>query len=192
MNPDDNIAFVELKKNISKQGMSAMLEIFRSNRDAYLAFTKRYTNDRDLRMQSFNDAIILLYRTIVKGKFDPNKSQLKTYLFTIGKNNLINKLEKEIAHKKIMQAKENNFENINYEPEKEDLKNNALKKSIDEVFGSLGEKCQSLILYFYYDALDSEEIMKLMNYDSVNVVYSAKSRCLKKLKDLIKKNSERL
>ena len=192
MNTESDIGINELLVSLRKEGSSAMLPVYRRYRENYLAFTSHYTNDRDLRLQSYHDAIIQLNRVLVRNKFDSEKSKLKTFLFNIGKNKLINLLEKENTYNKHILTpdqidKDKEIPEEYIEDSRIKLK---WKDELRSVFDSLGIKCQELIQYFYYDALDTSEIMKIMNYDSQNVVYSAKSRCLKKLKQLINKNRE--
>lgn len=193
MNFESDIEYHDLLKQIKKDGMSAMLPMYRLHREKYLSFTSQYTTDRDLRLQSYNDAIVNAYRAIVKSSYDPKKSKLKTFIFNIGKNNLINRLEKENTYTKHI-----SFENTDKEADVEvpfsdssPKQNEKWNKDLSLGFDQLGEKCRELILYFYYDRLDTEEIMKLMNYDSSGVVYSAKSRCLKRLRELIINSRER-
>lgn len=180
----------KLLNQIKSEGMSAMLTIYRLHRDKYLSFTKQYTADRDLRLQSYNDAIVQSYNAITNNRFDPLKSSLKTYIFTLGKNKLINRLNKENTYSKHISHEElkDSAYDTNSDQGPPEAINEKLNTELSKGFDQLGEKCRNLILYFYYDKLDSEEIMKLMNYDSTNVVYSAKSRCLKKLREIIIKS----
>lgn len=187
-----DIAYEDVLNLIKKEGMSGMLPVYRLYRDQYLSFASKYSTDRDVRIQSYHDAIVQTYQMIVRNKFDPKQSALKTFIFHVGKNKLINKLDKEHNRQKRMVSNdEQRSEPKHIASIQHDQTSSAKwKDELDAVFDSLGEKCQNLIVYFYYDALDSEEIMKLMGYDSVNVVYSAKSRCLKKLRELIHKNRQ--
>ncbi len=54
-------------------------------------------------------------------------------------------------------------------------------------FKQLGEKCQQVLTLFYYRGLNIEEIVKQAGYNNANVVKAQKSRCLKTLKQLIKR-----
>ena len=194
MKSGSDIEYTDLLKGLKRLGMSGMLPLYRQHRDAYLSFASHYTTDRDLRLQSFNDAIVQLYKAIVHNKYDAKKSHLKTYLYNLGKNNLINKLEKENTYNKHILLDHEVVDVEHDIPVYDTGRSNHMKwkTELNNVIDDLGDKCQQMILYFYYDALDAEEIMKLMKYDSVKVVYSTKSRCLKKLRELIIKNRARI
>jgi len=179
--------YVELKAEIARKGMAGILGLYRTYRSNYLSFSKQYASNKDIRVQSYNDAIIKLYNAIVQNKFDPDKASLKTFLFNIGKNNLINKLNKEHTYNKFFKEEQTieRFSEAMREFDTNKYSSEAWSQKLEEAYKQLGSKCKEIILYFYYDALDSEEIMKIMSYDSIQVVYSAKSRCLKSLRKLI-------
>ena len=193
MKQGSDINYDELLLAIKKDGMSAMLPLYSLHREKYLSFTSRYTKDRDLRLHSFHDAVVQTYRAVISNAYDASKSNLKTYLFNVGKNKLINGLEKENTRLKYRDS--NEFIHTQVKSDDVGVGNaehaNPRIEQLSTSFDLLGEKCKELILYFYYDQLDIEEIMVLMKYNSVSVVYSAKSRCLKKLREYISTSSER-
>jgi DNA-directed RNA polymerase specialized sigma24 family protein len=52
-------------------------------------------------------------------------------------------------------------------------------------FHQLGEDCQRLLSLFYYEQKKIPEIVQLMDYKNDNVASASKSRCLKKLKEIL-------
>jgi DNA-directed RNA polymerase specialized sigma subunit len=54
-------------------------------------------------------------------------------------------------------------------------------------FKKLGEQCQKVLRLFYYEEKKLDAIQIELNYTNKDVLKSQKSRCLKQLKDLIKK-----
>jgi len=52
-------------------------------------------------------------------------------------------------------------------------------------FSGLGKQCQELLNLFYYRGFTIKDILAHSNYNSENVIKSAKSRCLKTLKERI-------
>ena len=187
MESASEIEYEDVLKEVRGQGMSGMLPLYRAHRDSYLAFTRKYTSDRDVRLQSYNDAIIKLYKVIIRNKFNSEESQIKTYLFNLGKNNLINKIDKQKSYTKRFSTDTYLASYGDEEIISNDDSTNHLywKSKIDQVFHLLGEKCQQILIHFYHEGLDADEIKAYMEYDSVNVVYSAKSRCVNKLRQLI-------
>ena len=171
---------------IKSQGMMAMQDIYVSHREEYLAFTSRYTPDKDLRVQSLHDAIVQLYEAITSGTYDSSKSSLKTYLFNLGKYRLINRLKKEQVVSKYIVLEEKEQIEDSQPDEFHDNNHQELKQA----FKMLGDRCRTLLLHVYYESLPTSEILERMKYESENVLYASKSRCLKKLKQLIQQSRE--
>lgn len=187
MKKTDKIESGLLLDNLQTEGMSAMRPLYMQYRDEYLAFSMRYSKNRDIRLQSFHDAIIQFYEALLSGSYDSKKSSMKTFLFNLGKYRLINRLKKEQTvsrHIILDNAQDAGF--LTEEAEWENPKTDELKLAL----ANLGERCKTLLVHIYYESLPTNTVMQLMGYDSENVLYSSKSRCLKKLKELIQENRE--
>src|SRR5690606_36626853 len=74
--------------------------------------------------------------------------------------------------------------NIELEQEELTIEQVLLKKH----FSTLGKKCQELLTLFYYRGYTIKDIIETSDYTSENVVKSAKSRCMKTLKERINSN----
>ncbi|MFP2997077.1 sigma-70 family RNA polymerase sigma factor [Spongiivirga sp. MCCC 1A20706] len=170
-------------KNGSEQ---AFKKVYEDNREKFVLFAKRYDLTDDEVIDIYQDAYIVFHENIVSGKIKQFTSTISTYLFSIGKFMIMDKMRKNnktIRSEKVMSVvKEevdiNDFEIDITAPSERQL---LLKK----FFSSLGEQCQKILTLFYYRGLTIDEIMEVGNYASKNVVKSQKSRCLKTLKDKI-------
>jgi len=72
-----------------------------------------------------------------------------------------------------------------------DIETEALtvqQRLLKKHFKTLGRQCQELLTLFYYRGFTIKEILNHGSYNSENVVKSAKSRCMKTLKERIKLN----
>ena len=158
---------------------AAMAKIYRLYRDEYLAFSKSISEKEDLRVDSFQEAVIGLYENLSRDKIQTGSSTVKTYLFSIGKNKLLNAIQKEKKYTELQSIKEkehtleNNLEEVN----------GFLTKAVDQ----LGQRCQDVLIKFYYYRYSIEAIMHDMQYKNENTVKAHKSRCLSQLRDIIKK-----
>ena len=56
----------------------------------------------------------------------------------------------------------------------------------------LGERCFTLLIHFYYDRLRVKEIVQKMGFSNEQVAKNTKSKCMKKLKDLVEKEPQYL
>lgn len=169
---------------IKKRDPNALKHIYSSNRMAFIGFAKKYPITEEDIIDIYQDAIIALRDNAVKGTIDDLKSELKTYLFSIGKYMIYDKLKQQ----KKMHLVDDTSRFINEEntfslPNNNELTTEQLQLQI--AFKTLGEKCKEVLTLFYYRGFDLEEIMNELNYTNKDVVKSQKSRCLKSLKTMI-------
>ena len=176
-----------LIKAIKQGDASALKSVYVEHRAPFLAFAKKYPIKEDTSVDIYQDAIIALRENILKGKLDDLKSELKTYLFSIGKYMIYDKLKQN----KKMYALEDNLKETTDETNLEfslvgELTNE--QKQLRSAFKLLGEKCKTILTLFYYRGFDLEDIVQELNYNNKDVVKSQKSRCIKTLKGNIIKS----
>ncbi len=175
-------AVIEALKNGEQ---NAFKLIYTNNRLAFLNFAKKYPIAEDVAVDVYQDAIIALRDNAINGTLDTIKSELKTYLFSIGKFMIYDKLKQQ---KKLRLVDDNSeFDTINDDEMTYKLIKELTpeQQQLQTAFKTLGQKCKEVLTLFYYRGFDLEDIMNKMNYPNKDVVKSQKSRCLKSLKTLI-------
>lgn len=188
MKPVDKIDVPDLIRRCRTEGMEAITEVYKRYRNEFLSFARQYNSaaPRETLLNAWHDAVIDFYEIALAGRYDPQKSSLKTFLFSIGKYKLLNQLKKE-GKNQFLSIEENDFlQNPDFSfLKREQLaeKEQLIKKGLD----MLGEKCRELLILIYYRQYSSEAVQIAMNYGNANVVYSHKSRCLKQLKAILQK-----
>ena len=85
-------AVIEALKN---RDQTALKRIYSNNRLAFMSFAKKYPITEDDIIDIYQDAIIALRDNAVNGTIDNLKSELKTYLFSIGKYMIYDKLKQQ-------------------------------------------------------------------------------------------------
>jgi len=177
-------AVIEALKN---RDQDALKHVYIKHRPAFIGFTKKYPITKEDAIDIYQDAVIALRDNAVNGTIDNLKSELKTYLFTIGKYMIYNKIKQQ--RKVHLVSDDTNF----VENEDVFLLNDfneltAEQEQLQVAFKTLGEKCKEVLTLFYYRGFNLEEIMLKLNYSNKDVVKSQKSRCIKSLKSMIFKN----
>ena len=175
----------QLLQALKTHGSKALEQLYLLYRADFIAFARKYrANEADI-LDVYQDAIIAFFENIQSGKIIELKSTIKTYLFSIGKYKLIDKLKqngKEIATEfleNIEEPLENTFEEqVNLTHQQQQLK---------EAISELGGPCKELLILFYYRQYSIEAIQNEMNYKNNNVVKAHKSRCMKSLRAIISK-----
>jgi RNA polymerase sigma factor (sigma-70 family) len=173
----------EFKEDLEENGLKALDNVYIDYKEEFLHFSRKFgLLDEDLH-DVYQDTIIAFYENILSGRLTELTSSLKTYIFSIGKysiyNNLKKKgktvaLDKEYLESLDLVAIDSHFEHTE--------KSVKVKKALEK----LGDRCQRILVLFYYHSYTIEALKNELEYKNENVVRSHKSRCLKHLKDLIK------
>ncbi|MEE9362778.1 MAG: sigma-70 family RNA polymerase sigma factor [Cellulophaga sp.] len=165
----------------------AFKEVYQKNRMLFLNFARKYgLKDEDI-FDIYQDAYIAFYENIQNGKLVELKSSIATYLISIGKYMILDRLRKN--KRKVNQFVLVNVSDIDEQIESFDIGMEELSQEqilLQKYFGELGAKCREILTMFYYKKMNIKEIKEEGNYNSDNVVKSQKSRCLKTLKDTFK------
>lgn len=183
----------KVEKSISvedlRQGSDLLFKkIYEDNRDKFLNFARKYNLSQEDNIDIYQDTYIVFYNNVMEGKIESFTSSISTYLFGIGKYLIFNKMKKN--NKTInpdfdlsIIREQEDLEDSNLEMETEELTTEQVL--LKKYFVTLGKKCQELLTLFYYRGFTIKDIIQTSEYTSENVVKSAKSRCLKTLKERV-------
>ncbi|WP_299271869.1 sigma-70 family RNA polymerase sigma factor [uncultured Psychroserpens sp.] len=172
-------------ESLKKGEQGGLKFVYSAHRLDFINFAKKYPIVEEDIIDVYQDAIIALRDSAIKGHVDTIKSELKTYLFSIGKYIIYAKLKQQ---RKVHLVEDHFDFNKNESIEMIDFFNQELTKEQEQLhaaFQTLGQKCKDVLTLFYYRGFNLEDIMNELNYNSKDVVKSQKSRCLKSLKALI-------
>lgn len=145
---------------------------------------KRYKGDSETIFELYQDACVALYDNIHSGKLQVLNPgvKLKTYLFRIGYNKLVDKYRKD---KKSIPF----IENVDYVQE-DDLQYDdpcterfaIIRQAVD----AMKEPCNTILSLYYWEDKSIKEIALLQGYANADSAKSQKSKCMGKLKGYIK------
>lgn len=186
MHKVETITLEDLKKGSDK----VLQLVYEDNRTKFLNFARRYNLPEEDLIDAYQDAYIAFYDNVMSGKIKSFTSSISTYIISVGKYIIFDKLKKNT--KKVTP----DFD-VSLLMKTEDLET-SLEYDTNEIteeqrllykyFNSLGKKCQELLDMFYYRGFTINDIIENSDYSSENVVKSAKSRCMKTLKERILNN----
>ncbi|WP_055444588.1 RNA polymerase sigma factor [Lacinutrix himadriensis] len=172
-----------------KEGSDLLFKnIYEDNRDKFLNFAKKYNLSQEDNIDVYQDAYIIFYNNVMQGKVQEFTSSISTYLFSIGKYLIFDKMKKNNKtinpdfDLSIVREKE---ELVDPELDLEQKELTTEQILLKKYFVTLGKKCQELLTLFYYRGFTIKDIIETGSYTSENVVKSAKSRCMKTLKERI-------
>ncbi|WP_397363546.1 RNA polymerase sigma factor [Olleya sp. R77988] len=181
----------EISLQSLKQGSDKVLQkVYEDNREKFLNFAKRYNLDQEDVIDIYQDAYIVFYNNVMSGKIKEFTSSVSTYLFSIGKYLIFDKMKKNnkkvSANFDLSLVKDNDNLIENLEVEAPGLTHE--QKLLRQHFSGLGKQCQELLTLFYYRGFTIKDILEHGHYNNENVIKSAKSRCMKTLKERINSN----
>ncbi len=181
----------EITLEVLRKGSDSVLKkVYEENRGKFLNYAKRFGLSEDENIDVYQDAYVIFYDNIMNGKIERFTSSISTYLFSIGKYLIFDRMRK---NKKtvgsnfdlsIVKDETAAVDDLELETPELTRKQQLLQKH----FNTLGKQCQELLTLFYYRGFTIQEIMESENYNSENVVKAAKSRCMKSLRERIQAN----
>lgn len=165
----------------------AFRQVYEQNRDKFLNFARRYHLSDEENIDIYQDAYIIFHDNVMSGKIKELTSSISTYLFSIGKYLIFDRMRKNKKtvnsdyNLEIVRDDESVVETLDFDTGELTPEQTLLRKH----FTTLGKQCQELLTLFYYRGYTIKEIMDAEDYNSENVVKAAKSRCMKTLRERI-------
>ncbi|MEM9820564.1 MAG: sigma-70 family RNA polymerase sigma factor [Bacteroidota bacterium] len=131
----------------------------------------------------FQDGLVILYKLALQGKIDQD-TKVEGYLYSICRNLWLKELKKKKRTTSLteeMQAIPVEDLSIKYYISGEQ------KVLFEKLLSQLGDDCYQLLTHFYFEKRRMKEIVELMDFSSEQVAKNKKSKCMKKLRELIEK-----
>ena len=128
----------------------------------------------------YQQTIMVFYENIVNGKLNEMKSNIRTYLFSIGKNKFA---ELNRHWNKNTPDINSNIPDHSMLPDEGDQ--DDLVQLSEKVLMQMGNPCKELLILYYYHKKSMTEIAKLLGYQNGHTARNKKYRCLGQLKELV-------
>lgn len=135
----------------------------------------------------FQEVIVAFVSLVRAGKFR-GESSVKTFLFSLNKNIWLNELKRRGR----AEAREEKYEKQNSQPDVTPdlaMEISQTKAELMKAIGQLGENCTKILLLFYFENRSMKDVLTHLPYENEQVVRNKKSKCLKKLEELITGNA---
>jgi RNA polymerase sigma-70 factor (ECF subfamily) len=157
-----------------------LTEIYKSFRDEFIRWANRhYQCQEEVAKDVYQMSIVIFYENIMSGKLVELKSSVKTYLFAIGKNKI---LEIGVSDRKVERMEENFiYEPIENVPEEE---REEVFVALEKALNELGEPCKTLLELYYFKNYSIEQIAHYMKYKGNDSTKTQKYKCLTRLKKI--------
>ena len=164
-----------------KDAFTVFYKQYRSEFIGYMR--KRYKGDPDTIIDLYQDSCIVLYDQICSGKLNTLNpgAKLKSYLFKVGINKLIDLIRK---CGKISTVE--NIDRVNDRDSGYDDDRSEQFATIRQAVSMMTEPCNTILTLYYWDAMSHDEIAKHQGYANADSANAQKSKCMNKLKSYVK------
>lgn len=132
----------------------------------------------------FQESVVGLYKNIKAGKTDTIEVSIKTYLFSIGKNIIMNAIKR-----KGIEA--NAYENLDIEHDNrmnEHYEREHIVNLVKRLYMAMGSPCKDILQMYYEREFDMESIAERIGYKNADVAKKKKYECLKTLEERINRS----
>ncbi|HEU4903246.1 MAG TPA: sigma-70 family RNA polymerase sigma factor [Flavisolibacter sp.] len=178
----------ELISNLASDRQSAEVIrfLYRENFDMLSRYIQNNSGSEQDAEDIFQEVLVAFIHLLRAGKFR-GESSIRTFLFSLNKNIWLNELKRRGR----ASAREEKYEKaMNREEPTADIamELRQTKQELLKTLDALGENCKKILLLFYYENRSMKEIVTALPYENEQVVRNKKSKCLKKLEELVKGN----
>lgn len=136
----------------------------------------------------FQEAYLIVWKNVKKGEYIPQGgTSINGYLYRIAQNKWRDYLRSSEYRKTIRDDEIKN--NPSTEPSVTEANADLRIKLIQDTFSELGERCEELLKYFYYERKSMKWLAQKYNWTEASAKNN-KYRCLKKLRELIKSKTK--
>lgn len=135
----------------------------------------------------FQEVLLAFYTQLRNGKLTL-QCTIKTYLYSVARNMWLNELRKRSNKPTMVETDEFIVLEENHLAAMMLTERN---QEMAKLIRSLGEQCQEILTYFYFDRFRMKKVAALMGFANEQVAKNKKSKCLKKLKALVQEKRHR-
>jgi RNA polymerase sigma factor (sigma-70 family) len=178
-----------LLKNIrNADGEAEIKRIYVSYRKEFLLWAIRnYECSQDDAEEVYQQTMIIFYENILFEKVKAITTEVKTYLFSIGKN----KIREYLRKKKFSELPTNADYFIDtsmfHGSDEHDYENKL--NLVERCLSQLGEPCKSILVQFYYHKKSLSDIADKLNYKNTDSMKTQKFKCIQRLKNICQTSS---
>lgn len=176
---------VELLENLRNSPERTLADIYSRCKQVFMGYIRKFGGNPEDHIEVYHDAVLAFYDIWLEGRYDASRASISTLLCAIGKNKLLTRLGKQQKHAEWSEL----TPMIDPADESSPHPEEALLTRVEQVIETLGDGCKEIITLFYYQRCSVRDIVERLNYKNENVVKAHKSRCMKRLKDLVQTTS---
>ena len=162
--------------------------IYEKYRQEFISWIIRtYSCNIEEAKEVYQLAIMIFYENIINGRLTTMTSSIKSYLFAIGKNKM---LEQKKFATRFTHNMDGTMDLMNEDQPTEDVeKQETTLKLVEHCMHLLGEPCRGLLEMYYYHKKSMTDIAKSLGYKNTDTAKNQKYKCMKRLKKIFEERT---
>ena len=175
-----------LIRKIKSDGSAGLSDVYKMYRSEFIGWLcKEFRCTSEEAKEVYQSSILILYKNVVDDKFQGNSS-VKTYLFGIGRNQLLRTRKEEQKFSNAIL--DNVMDDVHEEKESKELYEANLE-AVHKSLQSLGDPCKKLLELSYFHKKSMREISEHLGYKNEDTAKNLKYKCLQRLKNLVQQGT---
>lgn len=170
-----------LSSSSEKNYTNALKSLYHTHYGSIQYLIKKNGGSEEDAKDIFQDGIVVLFNQVRQDKLVLSCS-IKTYLYSICRNQWLSKLRK---NKRIVEMNDR----LEYIPVKERIYENIMQseqsQTISDLLDKMGEECRSILKLFYFYRFGMLDIQDRLGLASEQVAKNKKMKCMKRLKNMV-------
>lgn len=180
------VSFRKIDKNviarIRREDDRVMESVYFKYREEFLVWsTKKFGISQEDALDHYQDTLTIFFEKVINGSIESLESSLKTYLFGIGKNRVMQQLDQQGRREKHEVGLAEHYRFLAEDEASMNVFDDARDRA-KELISSIGETCREILKLFYFEKRSMKEIAKIMGHKSEAVSRTTKKRCLEKIR----------
>lgn len=167
---------LEIIERIRKGDETALDFLYKKNFRMMLKLILKNNGSEDEAKDIFQDALVVFWQKVIGNNDFTLTSKISTYLYSV----CLNLWRKELERKK---------RHTSDQPERFEIQDQDAKERseiINRCIQELGETCQKILTYYYFDRLSMVDIAEKLGFANSDTAKTKKYKCKKELDSKIK------
>lgn len=159
-----------------------LFKLYETYRDEFVSWaTRNHQVTTEEAKDVFQESIVALYKNVKADRLDTLDVSIKTYVFSIGKNIILNAIRRKGIEARVYE----NFSALHDDGINEHYRQEHIVSLVKRLYRAMGSPCREILEMYYEKNFDMESIAERIGYKNSDVAKKKKYECLKSLEDKI-------
>jgi RNA polymerase sigma factor (sigma-70 family) len=170
----------QIFRKIKSGDQDALAEVYIANRESVINWiTHKHSCSLEEAKDIYQDAIVILYNNVAKGKISEINFSISSYLHEVVRRQFLSKLKKD---KRMTRGQVDLVKDPVDEHSDDDYQDEQKLQVVHKAIQELSEACKKLIELRYFTNLSMESICEQLGYKNPSTTKNLKYKCMRILR----------